>query len=497
MSEPIGDNQEEEEDGLLAMTGIAPVVETEEVEVEREEVENMIVKKGRGRPKKTDAQVKEAAATKSKEKGKKKKRKKKNVTEEIEDDWKSDGEADETQGPENDYYEKKKADKKGKSRPGPKSKTRRSDPEPDCPLPSDDINEEPAPGCSSTEDHREQVEDDIHVASDAAEHAVEERVKKTAPKSKSRAGQKSRAKDSDTESDSAEEPAPGASQDKNPDAVFKMPAAPAPRKKHVTSSKRITKTKITIQGSESDESTTESHNGTRRSARVPKPIREVIPYYLMDKIDFEIVRPINYNPSFREFATRGLAKPETPPERPSRSRSKDSNAKKDVLKDVGNKNKVDVTMNCSGGEASNQGKRRKKTSSATATQKTQKKLSKAFDALKEGTGATDLQMGTSSLMTYRDNFSQNLGPMSSTNVDSSHAPSSSSVSSTTRAIISRTLEAGSISHVPGERIRSQEFNGGVMLAYEDFSRGTIILESTKKRARVRDKPLVSVPLWES
>lgn len=108
------------------------------------------------------------------------------------------------------------------------------------------------------------------------------------------------------------------------------------------------------------------------------------------------------------------------------------------------------------------------------------KVSKARKTTKESDSVNSIQN------TYRDNFSANLPRSCSTGVDSF-----ASMQSRSMAIVSRTMEMDSLTGVDDERVRLLEFNGGVMMTYPDYSKGSFVLHSKKERARVKGKPLVS------
>lgn len=86
--------------------------------------------------------------------------------------------------------------------------------------------------------------------------------------------------------------------------------------------------------------------------------------------------------------------------------------------------------------------------------------------------------------TYRDNFSGNLAPASSTGVDWSTCSS--------MARKTRTMDLASFAEDNDTRVLHQNFKGGKMLVYQDYSKGIIVLDSKKERARVKRKPLVSL-----
>lgn len=84
--------------------------------------------------------------------------------------------------------------------------------------------------------------------------------------------------------------------------------------------------------------------------------------------------------------------------------------------------------------------------------------------------------------TYQD-FSPNQLPASSTGVEVS-LPSISMVT------ITKTLDIASFTDINEDRVLKQNFEGGKLMTYPDYSKGIISLHAKKQKARVKKKPLV-------
>lgn len=305
-------------------------------------------------------------------------------------------------------------------------------------------------------------------------------------------------------------------------ALFKKPKLPAPRKK---------RTKVTVDvhnSKEIDSDVTNDANGTRRSGRTVKPVCEVVPFYMQDKVQ-QSTRSINYCPKFKDYCKEVIAsrndKPKTKPpvKKPAQ-----------VLKDVGNRRDESsssgsssstsgATTKKSSGKAS-EAEKRSKTSSKEPTKKKKKVTNDdEFNALRdapevipvieeepevpmteevetprtikprverrrlrEETKSTSSgSVAGSSMSVFQGNFS-NMPQSCSTGVDWSNTQQSTMVT------ITRTLDMNSFATDTNERVRRQVFEGGQIMTYAGYSRGIILLETKKERARVKQRPLVRI-----
>lgn len=345
----------------------------------------------------------------------------------------------------------------------------------------------------------------------------------------------------------SKEQGPGlATAEDDDDVVFKRPALPAPKKKK-------TQKRDTEKASENFSETCGESNATRRSSRPAKPIAPILPYHLIndmrDKSTSRTSNPVKYKYTFADFRSTldkiSHVKSYSKTSSVSSSKPPRSAVLKDTVNTIVEEEPVEVTET-----AAQKTKTQPKKSSTTGkVQKAQadvKRIAKVtkkkfpskandqqFDALKESfvpaidviqeeepetttpmegqveeetprthkpkgdkrrnvskarskSNATkDFDSVHSIQTTYRDNFSANVPRSCSTGVDSF-----ASIQSRSMAVVSRTLEMDSLTGVADERVRLLEFNGGVMMTYPDYSKGSFVLHSKKERARVKGKPLV-------
>lgn len=304
-------------------------------------------------------------------------------------------------------------------------------------------------------------------------------------------------------------------------ALFKKPKLPAPRKK---------RTKVTVDvdhSKDADADVTNDANGTRRSGRTVKPVCEVVPFYMQDKVT-QSTRSINYCPKFKDYCKEVIAssyvkpKAKAPVKKPAQ-----------VLKDVGNRrdessssgsssSTSEATTKKSSGKVT-EAEKRSKTSSKEPTKKKKKVANdEDFNALRDApevipvieeepdvpmtepvetprtikprverrrlradTKSTSSgSVAGSSMSVFQGNFS-NMPQSCSTGVDWSNTQS-------TMVTITRTLDMNSFATDTDERVRRQVFEGGQIMTYAGYSRGIILLETKKDRARVKQRPLVRI-----
>lgn len=321
----------------------------------------------------------------------------------------------------------------------------------------------------------------------------------------------------------AEEPPMSAKKDDS--AIFKMPALPVQRKKRTT-----------IAAKQAPIATDRQADGTRRSGRAAKPKSELLPYYMIDQLSAQNKQSVNYNPQFEDFCASMKAKIKP-----------GAKKREEVLENVRS------TATQDNKSSSNRPLEQKRTKTTTkAAPKKQKRATndEAFDALREPpalpttkaaskkqkkarndealqeppalpvvpeepdvsmivtytprttrpreekrrlvsrtrmtSGGNGHSLTSTSVSTFRDHFSGNMQPSCSTGVDWSTSQSAAMVT------ITRTLNMDSFDDLGEERVRHQEFDGGKMMTYADYSKGIIVLSTKKQRARVKRKPLVRV-----
>lgn len=330
----------------------------------------------------------------------------------------------------------------------------------------------------------------------------------------------------DTEGDAEEIPAtqPEPVLVANDDNVFKKPAPPKQRKKR---GPNVKPKKAAVAEAAASSSSDETIGEIRRSGRVSKPIAEVLPFYMMDSIRSSqpSVRSVNYNPRFKEFcqSVRDLSSTKAKTAETKKKSTTKKSTSSEVLKDVRN---LPEEPPADKEPATN--KRAKTTAKKTTKKSHSNTADKAFDALKKAVVAAETEtadlptvteesplpvvpisspvrgkrahassrvtsmtrsrctsIASSAQTTYRNNFSGNMPPSCSTEVDWSAASTTSAM-----VTITKTLDMGPLADLAEERVRHLEFSGGRMLTYPDYSKGIIVLETKKHRARVKRRPLV-------
>lgn len=132
---------------------------------------------------------------------------------------------------------------------------------------------------------------------------------------------------------------------------------------------------------------------------------------------------------------------------------------------------------------------RKRSASANSKGTTEKRKTKRGKARSTSTTPSTAVGGNSVQTTYSDNFSCNMPPTCSTGVDS-FATSTMQQSQQSMVMVSKTMHMESLDMTDG-LVRRQDFEGGFMMTWPDYSQGNIVLNSKKKRARVKRNPLVS------
>lgn len=296
-----------------------------------------------------------------------------------------------------------------------------------------------------------------------------------------------------------EEPVVPASEE----ALFKKPAAPAPKKRPA---KRATRVREEAEEEDAMETT-----GMRRSNRTVKTVREVLPFYMADMLTDS--RPIEKgrftSETFKRFCKTLKPEPDVVKKKSSSSASTKSAASStaaalskkkrtkappetvtseeafDALRD--NREEQEITDTAAAaatpqlepiGEVEELVIKRPRSSRKEREGKAVSKSGGSSSS--RGSAISSVSTSVQQQSTY--NFSKNLMRASSTGLD---------WDATSQVTITRTLDICSLPGMAEERVRHQDFSGGYMMIYPGYTQGIIVLNSKKERARVKKKPLVS------
>lgn len=304
------------------------------------------------------------------------------------------------------------------------------------------------------------------------------------------------------------------------DAVFKIPALPvkkAYKKKAPAAAPGPKKDRPVQSQNDTTASNGDNTNSMRRSSRAPKPVTEILPFCMMGREPPAVQTRINYCPKFVDLYKQLMAAPKGKTKTKAKSTKKAVGSEKadkpggekaaKVLADVSNTRGQNSSVSgvsskshqsgaSKAGKTSKASKSTKKTDSMALVKVVEQsendnqnetpRTTKAHDQRRrqhnEVKSHASASPGHSTIMTYRDTFGGgHLPPSSSTGVEGS------SVASASRVIISRIREAD----LSLGKVLRQEMSGGTLMTYADYSKGVIMLNTTKTSARVKKKPLVS------